>query len=128
MKKLTFNTAFMITFLMLLASSENFAQTQVSVSQDSKFEQLLSEKRKLNATTTNTDRYKIQIYNGDAENAKTTLADYKKLNKNNDGNVVFNTPIYKVWVGNFKTRIEAEKNLVDLKKKYPLAFLVKPLK
>ena len=118
----------MITFLMLLASSENFAQTQVSVSQDSKFEQLLSEKRKLNATTTNTDRYKIQIYNGDAENAKTTLADYKKLNKNNDGNVVFNTPIYKVWVGNFKTRIEAEKNLVDLKKKYPLAFLVKPLK
>ena len=128
MKKLTFNTAFIIVIFMLLASSENFAQTGVSVSQDSKFEQLLSEKRKLNATTTNTDRYKIQIYNGDAENAKTTLADYKKLNKNNDGNVVFNTPIYKVWVGNFKTRIEAEKNLIDLKKKYPLAFLVKPLK
>jgi len=36
--------------------------------------------------------------------------------------------LYKVWVGNFKTRIEAEKNLNDLKKKYPNAFLIKPNK
>jgi hypothetical protein len=35
---------------------------------------------------------------------------------------------YKVWVGNFKTRIEAERNLKDIKLKYPNAFLIKPNK
>ena len=45
-----------------------------------------------------------------------------------DATIVFSTPMYKVWVGNFKTRIEAEKNLNTLKKKYLNAFLIKPNK
>jgi hypothetical protein len=28
----------------------------------------------------------------------------------------FSTPNYKVWVGNYKSRIEAERNLIDIKK------------
>ncbi|MFY7956685.1 MAG: SPOR domain-containing protein, partial [Flavobacterium macrobrachii] len=59
---------------------------------------------------------------------KKTLISFKKENKNMDGTIVFSTPMYKVWVGNFKTRIEAEKNLQTLKKKYPNAFLIKPNK
>jgi hypothetical protein len=40
-----------------------------------------------------------------------------KFRKNslNDGTIVFNTPVYKVWIGNFKTRIEAERNLAEFK-------------
>ncbi|MGV3697096.1 SPOR domain-containing protein [Flavobacterium sp.] len=101
---------------------------KVSVSQDPKFEQLLNEKRKINSSITINDRYKIQIFNGDTENSKKTLADFKRDNKNLDATIVFSTPMYKVWVGNFKTRIEAEKNLNDIKKKYPNAFLIKPNK
>jgi hypothetical protein len=33
-----------------------------------------------------------------------------------DGTIIFNTPNYKVWVGNYKSRIEAERNLIDIKK------------
>jgi hypothetical protein len=29
--------------------------------------------------------------------------------------IIFNTPNYKVWIGNFRTRIEAERNLVEKK-------------
>jgi hypothetical protein len=32
-----------------------------------------------------------------------------------DGTIIFNTPNYKVWVGNYKSRIEAERNLIDIK-------------
>ena len=113
---------------MLNATLRMFSQTGINVSQDDKFEELLIAKRKVNATLSINNRYKIQIYNGDAETAKTTLSDFKKANKNFDGTVVFNTPLYKVWVGNFKTKIEAEKNLLELKKKFPLAFLIKPSK
>ena len=128
MKTLTLNTYFLLVVLSFITSSKIIAQSNVSIIQDEKFEQLLNEIRKINNSITVNDRYKIQIYNGDTETAKTTLNDYKKLNKNSDGTIVFVTPIYKVWVGSFKIRIDAEKTLVELKKKYPLAFLIKPNK
>lgn len=108
---------------------KSFSQdAKVTVDQDVRFEQLLNEKRKINSSITINDRYKIQIFNGDTENSKKTLIEFKKEFKNLDATIVFSTPLYKVWVGNFKTRIEAEKNLVLLKKKYPTAFLIKPNK
>ena len=120
--------AFVIVTLVFISQKSYGQEAKVSVSQDPKFEQLLNEKRKINSSITINDRYKIQIFNGDTENSKKTLLDFKRENKNIDATIVFSTPLYKVWVGNFKTRIEAEKNLNDLKKKYPNAFLIKPNK
>jgi len=117
------------TLTLVLLHQKSYSQeAKVSVNQDPKFEQLLNEKRKINSSITINDRYKIQIYNGVNENSKKMLFDFKRENKNIDATIVFSTPLYKVWVGNFKTRIEAEKNLNDLKKKYPNAFLIKPNK
>jgi len=99
-----------------------------TVIQDPKFEQLLNEKRKVNSSITVNNRYKIQVYNGSSEESKKTLIQFKKDNKDYDATIVFSTPIYKVWVGNFKTRIEAERNLILLKKKYPNAILIQPNK
>ena len=129
MKFLTVIKAFLVIVTLTFLSQKSYSQeAKVSVSQDPKFEQLLNEKRKINSSITINDRYKIQIFNGDTENSKKTLLDFKRENKDMDATIVFSTPLYKVWVGNFKTRIEAEKNLNDLKKKYPNAFLIKPNK
>lgn len=118
-----------LTSFLLFFTKKSLAQEpKVNISQDPKFEQLLNEKRRINSSITINDRYKIQIFNGDSESSKKTLTNFKKENKGQDGTIVFSTPIYKVWVGNFKTRIEAEKNLIDLKNKYPNAFLIKPNK
>jgi sporulation related protein len=112
-----------------IATTNLFAQDgNVTVTADPKFEQLLNEKRKINSSITVNDRYKIQIYSGDTETAKKILGEFRKENKNHDGTIVFSTPTYKVWVGNFKTRIEAERNIIEFKKKYPNAFLIKPNK
>ncbi len=104
-----------------------FAQ-EVTVNQDPKFEQLLAEKRKVNSSITINNRYKIQIFNGSSEESKKTLIQFKKDQKNYDATIVFSTPLYKVWVGNFKTRIEAERNLNLLKKSYPNSIIIKPNK
>ncbi|RKS99132.1 SPOR domain-containing protein [Flavobacterium sp. 123] len=100
----------------------------ITVNQDPKFEQLLNEKRKINASLTLNDRYRIQIFSGESEKAKKTLIEFKQEFDNLDGTIVFNTPNYKVWVGNFKTRIEAEKNLFIIKKRYKNVLLIKPNK
>ena len=129
MKVLTKIYIFLVLFFFLFIGSKSIGQEiKMTVTQDPKFELLLNEKRKINSSITVNDRYKIQIFNGDNENSKKKLIEFKKENKNFDATIVFSTPIYKVWVGNFKTRIEAEKNLNDLKKKYPTAFLIKPNK
>ena len=129
MKFLTVIKAFLVIVTLTFLSQKSYSQeAKVSVSQDPKFEQLLNEKRKINSSITINDLYKIQIYNGDTETSKKTLMDFKRENKDMDATIVFSTPLYKVWVGNFKTRIEAEKNLNDLKQKYPNAFLIKPNK
>lgn len=129
MKILSAKNSFFTLAITLQISSFSYAQeAKVSVNQDVKFEQLLNEKRKINSSITINDRYKIQIFNGDSENSKKALINFKKENKNMDGTIVFSTPMYKVWVGNFKTRIDAEKNLQLLKKKFPNAFLIKPNK
>ncbi len=106
-----------------------FAQSgKTAITQDQRFEQLLNEKRKMYSSISVSDRFKIQIYTGDNETSKEALQDFRRKNKDIEATIVFNTPIYKVWVGNFKTRIEAEKKLQDFKKKYPNAFLIKPNK
>ena len=104
----------------------NAQDQNITVTQDPKFEQLLNEKRKINTSLTVNDSYKIQIYNGGSENAKKTLSEFKQEFASIDATIIFNTPNYKVWVGNFRTRIEAEKTLVDIKDRYKNVLLIKP--
>lgn len=119
--------SYFVLFLLFSNFYSLFAQ-EITLTQDPKIEQLLAEKRKVNASITINNQYKIQIYNGSSEESKKILIQFKKENKNYDATIVFSTPIYKVWIGNFKTRIEAERNLNLLKKKYPSAILIKPNK
>ncbi|NMH27081.1 SPOR domain-containing protein [Flavobacterium silvaticum] len=103
-------------------------QGNVTVSQDPKFDQMLTEKRRINPSLTTTDRYKIQIFNGDSETSKKILTSFRNDFKEYDATIVFSTPAYKVWVGSFKSRVEAERNLELLRKKYSNAIIVKPNK
>lgn len=123
---LPYNAA--LVFLTFFSMESHAQESNVSVIQDSRFEQLLSEKRKINSSITVNDRYKIQIFYGDNEKARKTLAEFRREFKNLDGTIIFESPTYKVWVGNFKSRIDAEKKLLDIKKKYPYALLIKPNK
>ena len=104
----------------------NAQEQNSTLNQDPKFEQLLSEKRKINTSLILNDSYKIQIFNGSSENAKKTLSEFKQEFATIEGTIIFNTPNYKVWVGNFRTRIEAERNLTAIKERYKNVLLIKP--
>ena len=107
-------------------SKVNAQEQNSTLNQDPKFEQLLSEKRKINPSLVLNDSYKIQIFNGSSENAKKTLSEFKQEFATIEGTIIFNTPNYKVWVGNFRTRIEAERNLTAIKERYKNVLLIKP--
>ena len=129
MRILTPSKRVFLTLTMLtLAYNINAQDQNLTVNQDPKFEQLLNDKRKINTSISTNDTYKIQIFSGKSDEAKKTLSDFKRENSDIDGTIIFNTPNYKVIVGNFKTRIEAERNLAEIKKRYKLVFLIKPTK
>ena len=96
-----------ILFSIALFSVNSYAQTnKIVLSQDQKFVQLLNEKRKINPSIAINEGYKIQIFNGDSESAKRELARIKTEFSYLDATIIFNTPYYKVWAGNFKNKIE----------------------
>lgn len=119
---------FLTVTLFTLVYNINAQDQNLTLTQDPKFEQLLNDKRKINTSLSTNDTYKIQIFSGKSEDAKKTLNDFKREYSNIDGTIIFNTPNYKVLVGNFKTRIEAERNLAEIRKSYKSVFLIKPTK
>ena len=115
---------FILSSFLCLSSRAQDGKTNVSV--DPKIDQLLKEKRKLNTGLFLNEAYKIQIFYGNSEESKKKLQEFKREFKDLDGTIIFNSPNYKVWIGNFKTRIEVERAMVDIKKKYPTALIIKP--
>jgi len=94
----------------------------VTIDQHSDIKKLLEYKK----DTKIVDVYRIEIYKGHrgkAENEK-----IKFLNSFNQWKVkmVYETPNYKIWIGNFGSRLEADKALIKIKKKYINAFIFKP--
>lgn len=103
------------------------AQTQKNnLITESKIKNILLEKQKINTALISKERYKIQIFNGDFEKSKKVIYQFKEDFNDIDATIVFKTPNYKVYVGSFKTRMEAERNLVEIKKKYKNVLLIKP--
>lgn len=112
-----------------LYTAELSAQSNgISVIENREFQELLKEKQRINSSITINDRYKIQIYNGDNNTAKKHLQELKRENKMIDATIIFNTPNYRVVSGNYKTKIEAEKALIEFQKKYSGAIILKPNK
>lgn len=106
----------------------NGQEVKSNLIQDPKIEQLLKEKRKINVGLVSNDTYKIQIFYGNSDESKKKLQEFKREFKDLDGTIVYTNPNYKVWIGNFESRIEVEKALIEIKKKYPLALIIKPTK
>ncbi|MCZ8230093.1 SPOR domain-containing protein [Flavobacterium sp.] len=129
MKIISIKTSIILVFAITTSIAKLSAQSKKTIpNQDPKVDQLMNEKIKINNSLSINDRYKIQIFSGASDPAKKTLNDFKMENKNVDATIIFQTPNYKVWVGNYRTRMEAERNMIEFQKKYKNILLIKPSK
>ena len=93
----------------------------VVVNQDKDIETLLRLKKDVNRTLVN---YRIQIYNGNRQGANKAEMEFKKVFSDWSPSMRFQTPNYKIWVGSFKTRLEADRALLKIKKEFRNAFII----
>ncbi len=98
-------------------------QGKVNISQDSDIVKLLEFKKDLKTSRV----YKIQVYqNVDLDLAEREKDNFLNLYEEWPVEIVWNTPNYKVWVGNFATRLEADRAWAKIKKDFMNALIFQP--
>ena len=101
-------------------------QGRVNIQQDSLIPKLLEIKSDMTKTNRLGDRYLIQIFSGDNNAASSVLKEFRSQYKQWPSTIVYDTPNYKVWIGNFRNSLEADRALAQIKNGFPAAFRLRP--
>jgi len=123
-KKLIITASLIIGFGALGQAQEG----QVTVKQDELIPELMEKKTEMVKDSRMGDRYRIQLFSGDNNQASKVIKEYRALYPQWPSTIVYETPNYKVWVGNFRNSLEADKALLTIKNTFPAAFRFKPEK
>lgn len=119
--------SFLALALVLFSFAEGHAQQgRVSIEQDPMIPKLLELKTSLSKDGSLGDRYRIQLFSGDNNEASEVIKKYRELFPEWTSTIVYETPNYKVWVGNFRNSLEADRALIAIKPEFPAAFRFKP--
>jgi hypothetical protein len=122
---MTFKTKYLSIAIIVIAISltVNAQQGVVNVSQDSDIDKLLDYKKDVKTSKV----YKIQVFDStDPDKAEREKANFLNTFEEWSVEIVWSTPNYKVWVGNFATQLEADRALQKIKKQYMYAFPFQP--
>ncbi|WP_047548224.1 SPOR domain-containing protein [Psychroserpens sp. Hel_I_66] len=115
----------LILILILVSGNQLFAQDgEVTIDQDSDITKLLEYKKDVKTV----DLYKIQLDFGSRSKAESLKQSFQNTFAEWPAEMVYETPNYKVWVGNFSTRLEADIALLKIKKKFSKAMVFEPKK
>ncbi|WP_108866512.1 SPOR domain-containing protein [Aquimarina aquimarini] len=110
------------------ANTYSQPEASVTINQDPKIKMLLDIKSKMEKDGEFSDRYKIQLYYGSLNKANEIVRASKEAFPDWDSSIQWETPNYKVWIGNYRTRLEADRALKEAHTKFPNAFIFKPEK
>ena len=107
-----------------LYSTTLFGQNgNIEINQSNKLDSIIKLKKELNSKIQN---LRIQIYSGDRDNAEQMIKEFIEIFNDTTADVIYETPNYKVWVGNYYTQLEADKRLIEIRKKFRSAFIFRP--
>ena len=107
-----------------LSSTTLFGQNgNIEINQSNKLDSIIKLKKELNSKIQN---LRIQIYSGDRDNAEQMIKEFIEIFNDTTADVIYETPNYKVWVGNYFTQLEADKRLLEIRKKFRSAFIFRP--
>ena len=127
MKSQIASKLFIASILLVFVCGKGLAQSAtLTVHQDPKITELLNLKKELEKENKLTDGFTIQLYYGELDKASQILIKYRGSYGQWPASIEYETPNYKVWAGNFASRIEAERALLDIQKNFSSAFILKP--
>ncbi|MCH4553996.1 MULTISPECIES: SPOR domain-containing protein [Aestuariibaculum] len=129
MKPLKLKIKLLTTFIIVIVTNFCYGQEgKVTINQDKNIPTLLNLKKEINSSENDSERYRIQIYSGNRSKAESTQSQFEELFPDWHASIQYETPNFKIWAGNFRTRLEADRALKKIKTEFPTAFIFKPKK
>ena len=122
MKFLTEKKHIGLLLALLITSGVAFAQNEAD-----KIENLISQKRNYNQQNKNTLVYKIQLYNGAESEAYKIRSNFRSAFPEYKTTIIYRQPEWKTQVGNFETKLEADRVLLLIKKEFSGAIVLEDL-
>lgn len=127
MKAINLKISLLSRFGLMLISCLGFAQQgHVDVFQDEKINTLMRLKKEINLNETDPERYKIQVFSGNRSAAQNAEETFTSLFTTWKATMHYETPNFKIWVGNFRSRLEADRALKRIRKEFSTAFVFRP--
>lgn len=124
MTKYSFVSVFLIISFLTFNHLE--AQNKLNSSELMTVSDLLEKKHSLESNNELKNTYKLQIFSGSLEKAKETQDEFEFLELNIKSRILYQTPNYKVWIGNYRNRIQADRAFEKVKYKYPNTLIIRP--
>src|SRR5690606_14411556 len=98
----------------------------IHVEQDEFIPQLLDLKMQMSQNNAFGERYKIQIFYGNNGDANEAIKKFREDFPDWPATIEYQAPNYKVWVGDFRSLLEADCAFLEIKDEYTSAFIFKP--
>ena len=124
-KKMKLFLIILFSFVSMCCFSQN--EGYVIIEQDQRVEQLIQKQKEIHLADNTIDGYRIQIFmesgNDAVEHANVVIEEFKMNYPDVPIYLVFGQPYYRLRVGDFRTRLEAENFFQTLSKDYKKAFI-----
>ena len=128
---------FITGIILLLSFSGAFAQTSaenngnIKIVQDEKVDLLVNKHIQINQNRKGMDGYRIQIFFDSGTNSKTRaqsiFESFKAKYQETAAYLSFKSPNYKVRVGDFRTKLDAQRYLNSIIGEYPNAWVIEDI-
>ena len=119
MNILSKRTIYITAMVVLMSLNYSYAQ-----SENSKINNLITQKRAFNKKNKTSIVFKIQIFNGIETKAYRIKQECKSNFPEYDVSVMYKNPEWKTHIGPFQTRLEADRALLSVKEKYSGAIVL----
>jgi len=98
---------------------------QIDIIVDSRISALSERFSKENKANNTLDGYRVQIFFGDRNQANAIKTEFLKKHSDIDTYLTYLAPNFRVRIGNFRSKLDADRFLHSLKKDFPTAYVVK---
>ncbi|HNW49944.1 MAG TPA: SPOR domain-containing protein [Prolixibacteraceae bacterium] len=109
------------------SNTENFTDDHLKIHCDPRVDTLIQIHREENIRKTGIEGYRVQIFQGNKDAAYQAKARFLSTYENMKVYVLFQSPDFKVRVGDFRTKSEALKLRNQLKNEFPSVFIIDDL-
>jgi len=113
----------LILMMHLMAWSQD-KEGDLRVESSARINELVAQKKEYNKKVSSYPGYKIQIYYGSEKECYEIKDEFSALFPDISTSIIFSTPQWKLQVGNYRTRLEADQSIRKIKEEYPAAIVL----